>query len=66
MSAPDNTRVIQGDEGCKDGRYCAKQELGEQSANCEGAKWAAELDANDANSKAAQNPTDFGELRVGQ
>src|ERR1700721_468348 len=66
MSAPDSTRVIQGDDGCRDGHYRAKQELREHAANSEGAKQAAELDANDATSHAAQNPTDFGQLRVGR
>ena len=45
---------------------CAKQILHEHAANSQGAKQAAELDPNDATSKAAQNPTDFGELRVGR
>jgi hypothetical protein len=63
---PDSTRAIQGDEGCRDGHYRAKRELRECSANSEGARQAAELDANDATSRKAQNPTDFGELRVGR
>src|SRR6202451_881875 len=66
MSAPDSTRVIQGDDGSKNGHYRAKQDLREHAANSEGAKQAAELDPNDATSRAAQNPTDFGELRVGR
>jgi molybdopterin-dependent oxidoreductase alpha subunit len=66
MNSPDSTQVIQGDEQCRDGHYRAKQQLREHPANSEGAKQAAELDANDATSQAAQNPTDFGELRVGR
>ena len=66
MNTPDSTRVIQGDDGCRDGHYRAKQDLREHAANSEGAKQAAELDPNDATSQAAQNPTDFGELRVGR
>jgi hypothetical protein len=66
MNAPDSTRVIQGDEGCRDGHYRAKQGLRERSANREGAKQAAELDANDPTSQEAQNPMDFGELKVGR
>src|ERR1700693_1760270 len=66
MNTPDSTRVIRGDDGCRDGHYRAKQDLREHAANSEGAKQAAELDPNDATSQAAQNPTDFGELRVGR
>src|SRR5271156_4275294 len=66
MNTPDSTRVIQGDELCRDGHYRAKLQLREHPANSEGAKQAAKLDANDATSQAAQNPTDFGELRVGR
>src|SRR5271169_1420670 len=66
MNTPDSTRVIQGDELCRDGHYRAKLQLREHPADSEGAKQAAELDANDATSQAAQNPTDFGELRVGR
>ena len=66
MNTPDSTRVIHGDEGCRDGHYRVKQKLREHPANGEGAKQAAELDANDPTSQKAQNPTDFGELRVGR
>src|ERR1700731_1592066 len=66
MKTSDSTKVIEGDEGCRDGHYRAKQELRECSGNSEGAKQAAQLDANDATSQEAQNPTDFGELRVGR
>src|SRR5579863_2129402 len=66
MDTPDNTRVIQGDDGCRDGHYRVKQDLRERSANGDGAKQAVELDANDATSQEAQNPTDFGELRIGR
>jgi molybdopterin-dependent oxidoreductase alpha subunit len=66
MNTPDSTRVIHGDEGCRDGHYRAKQQLRECSANSAGAKQSAELDANDSTSREAQNPTDFGELRVGR
>ena len=63
MNTPDSTRVIQGDEGCRDGHYRAKQDVREHCANSEGARQAAELDPNDATSQEAQNPTDFGEMR---
>jgi hypothetical protein len=66
MNTADSTSVIQGDEGCRDGHYRAKHELRERSANGEGAKQPAELDPNDPTSQEAQNPTDFGELRVGR
>src|SRR6201984_3092790 len=66
MNTPDSTRVIHGDEGCRDGHYRIKQKVREHPANGEGAKQAAELDANDPTSQKAQNPTDFGELRVGR
>src|ERR1700747_3425420 len=66
MNTPDSTRVIHGDEGCRDGHYRIKEKVREHPANGEGAKQAAELDANDPTSQKAQNPTDFGELRVGR
>src|SRR5246500_2506069 len=66
MNTPDSTRVIHGDEGCRDGHYRVKEKLREHPANGEGAKQAAEPDANDPTSQEAQNPTDFGELRVGR
>src|ERR1700747_3318539 len=66
MNTPDSTRVIHGDEGCRDGHYRVKEKVREHPANGEGAKQAAELDANDPTSQKAQNPTDFGELRVGR
>src|ERR1700747_2038638 len=66
MNTPDSTRVIHGDEGCRDGHYRVKEKLREHPANGEGAKQAAELDSNDPTSQKAQNPTDFGELRVGR
>jgi molybdopterin-dependent oxidoreductase alpha subunit len=66
MNTPDSTRIIQGDEGCRDGHYRAKQNLREYSGSSAGAKQPAELDANDPTSQQAQNPTDFGKLRVGR
>ena len=66
MDTADRTRVIQGDELSRDGHYRAKQRLHENSANSEGAKQAAALDANDGTSREAQNPTNFGQLRVGR
>ena len=60
------TRVIHGDEQCRDGHYRAKEELREKAAISDGASPSAELDANDAASRQAQNPLDFGELRVGR
>jgi len=66
MDTPDSTRVIQGDDGCRDGHYRVKEDLRQLSANGGGATQAADLDPNDATSLAAQNPTDFGGLRVGR
>jgi molybdopterin-dependent oxidoreductase alpha subunit len=64
MKSPDRTDVIQGDEQCRDGHYRAKQDLREQTATS-GTKQLAELDPNDSISSEAQNPSTFGELRVG-
>jgi molybdopterin-dependent oxidoreductase alpha subunit len=66
MDTPDSTRVIQGDDGCRDGHYRVKEGLRQLSANGGGATQSADLDPNDATSLEAQNPTDFGELRVGR
>src|SRR6201993_219299 len=65
MKSPDRTNVIQGDEKCRDGHYRAKQDLREQTATNDGTKQLAELDPNDSISSEAQNPSTFGELRVG-
>jgi molybdopterin-dependent oxidoreductase alpha subunit len=66
MDTLESTRVIQGDEGCRDGHYRVKQDVRQISASSGDATHAVELDANDATSREAQNPTDFGELRVGR
>ncbi|MGD0304436.1 MAG: FdhF/YdeP family oxidoreductase [Candidatus Acidiferrales bacterium] len=66
MDTPDSTRVIQGDEACRDGHYRAKQDVREQSTSSEGAKQVAALDPNGSTSRQAQNPTDFDDLRVGR
>src|SRR6266849_2787689 len=66
MNTPDSTRVIKGDELCREGHNRAKEQLREHSANSEGEKQAAVLDAKAPTSQAAQHPTDFGELRVGR
>jgi molybdopterin-dependent oxidoreductase alpha subunit len=66
MDTPDSTRVIQGDEACRDGHYRAKQNVREQSTSSDGAKQVAALDPNDSTSRQAQNPTDFDDLRVGR
>src|SRR5271154_6599293 len=62
----ESTRVIHGDEQCRDGHYRAKEKLREKAAISDGASPTAELDANDAASRQAQNPLEFGELRVGR
>src|SRR5271170_7528512 len=62
----ESTRVIHGDEQCRDGHYRAKEKLREKAAISDGASPAAELDANDAVSRQAQNPLTFGDLRVGR
>src|SRR5271154_4922211 len=62
----ESTRVIHGDEQCRDGHYRAKEKLREKAAISDGASPAGELDANDAASRQAQNPVDFAELRVGR
>src|SRR5271154_1305453 len=62
----ESTRVIHGDEQCRDGHYRAKEKLREKAAISDGASPAAELDANDAASRRAQNPVTFGDLRVGR
>src|ERR1700693_1279970 len=66
MTTPDSARVIQGEEGGRGGHSRAKQNRGEHPANSECAKQAAELDANDLTSQEAQNPRNFGDLRVGR
>src|SRR5277367_5284888 len=66
MEMSESTRVVHGDEQCRDGHYRAKEKLREKAAISDGASPAAELDANDAASRQAQNPLDFGELRVGR
>ncbi len=65
MITADNWEVIQGDEGCRDGHYRAKQDLRPGKVTGWGADLALELDPNDRTSLQAQNPTDLGELRVG-
>ena len=65
MKTPDRTDVIQGDEKCRDGHYRAKQDLREKTATSDGAERTAELDPNDPTSLQAQNPSTFGNLRVG-
>src|SRR6202161_461375 len=65
MITADNRDVIQGDEGCRDGHYRAKQDLRLKTVPDSGADFAVELDPNDSTSLQAQNPTDLGKLRVG-
>src|SRR5215471_12397562 len=64
MKSPNSTRVIQGDEQCRDGHYRAKENLREQKATSIQA--AAKLNPSDATSLQAQNPPNLGELRVGR
>jgi molybdopterin-dependent oxidoreductase alpha subunit len=66
MELSESTRVIHGDEQCRDGHYRAKEKLREKAAISDGASPVAELDANDAASRRAQNPVAFGDLRVGR
>jgi molybdopterin-dependent oxidoreductase alpha subunit len=66
MESQGSTRVIQGDEQCRDGHYRAKQDLREQNATSDGKQQAAKLDSNDSTSLLAQNPTSFGDLKVGR
>jgi molybdopterin-dependent oxidoreductase alpha subunit len=65
MKTADRWDLIQGDEGCRDGHYRAKQDLRPDGAAGSGANLAVELDPNDSTSRQAQNPTDLGKLRVG-
>src|ERR1700689_489079 len=65
MITADSWEVIQGDEGCRDGHYRAKQDLRLKTVPDSGADFAVELDPNDSTSLQAQNPTDLGKLRVG-
>jgi molybdopterin-dependent oxidoreductase alpha subunit len=65
MKTADSWDVIQGDEGCRDGHYRAKQDLRPNAVTGLGADPAVELDPNDSISLQAQNPTDLGKLRIG-
>jgi molybdopterin-dependent oxidoreductase alpha subunit len=65
MKISESWNVIQGDEGCRDGHYRAKQDLRPNTAIGLGADLAVELDPNDSTSLQAQNPTDLGDLRIG-
>ena len=65
MITAHNREVIQGDEGCRDGHYRAKQDLREKTVTNSRADLSAELDPNDSTSLQAQNPTDLGKLRIG-
>ncbi len=65
MTTLDSWDVIQGDEGCRDGHYRAKQDLRPKTVTGVGAEPAVQLDPNDSTSLRAQNPTDLGKLRIG-
>jgi molybdopterin-dependent oxidoreductase alpha subunit len=65
METADRWDVIQGDEGCRDGHYRAKQDLRLKTVPGIGADPVPEPDPNDATSLQAQNPTDLGKLRIG-
>src|ERR1700684_2536082 len=66
MITADNRDVIQGDEGCRDGHYRAKQDLRPNTVTSSDADLSTELDPNDSTSLQAQNPIDLGKLRVGR
>src|ERR1700683_5649769 len=65
MITADNSEVIQGDQGCRDGHYRHKQDVREKTATNSGADLLAGLDPNDSTSLQAQNPADLGKLRIG-
>ena len=65
MKTSDRWDVIQGDEGCRDGHYRAKQDLRLKTVASAGADLLMEPDPNDSTSQQAQNPTDLGALRIG-
>src|SRR5271156_4169952 len=66
MNTPDSTRVIQGDELCRDGHYRAKLDLRTKTESTSGVGPAVQLDPNNSTSLQAQNPTDLGDLRIGR
>ncbi len=66
MKTSDAWAVIQGDEQCRDGHYRTKLDLRSETAIGIGAVPAVALDPNDSASLQAQNPSDFGKLRVGR
>jgi molybdopterin-dependent oxidoreductase alpha subunit len=66
MDTPDASDVIQGDEGCRDGHYRAKQDLRTKTMTGTAGEPAAELDPNSSTSLQAQNPPDIGKLRIGR
>ncbi len=66
MKTSDSSKVIQGDEQCRDGHYRAKQDVRTQTVTSTGGGPAAELNPNDQTSLQAQNPTDMGKLRIGR
>src|SRR5271170_4593727 len=61
----DSTTASHGDEQCRDGHYRAKEQLREKAGSGDAAS-GDELDPNNAISRQAQNPLDFGEIRVGR
>ena len=61
MKTSDRWDVIQGDEGCRDGHYRAKQDLRLKTVASAGADLLMEPDPNDSTSRQAQNPTDLGD-----
>jgi len=65
MKSQDTTRVIQGDDQCRDGHYRAKRDLREQNATGNGEQPAAKLDSDDPISLRAQNPFTLGRVKVG-
>jgi len=66
MKTSDSSDVIQGDEQCRDGHYCAKLDLRTKTVTSFGAAPIAELDPNDSTSLQAQNPMDLSKLRIGR
>jgi molybdopterin-dependent oxidoreductase alpha subunit len=59
----DRTKVVHGDEGCRDGHYRVKHQLLEMVDNEDGTK--LKLDPNAPIALQAQNPPALGDVRVG-
>src|SRR5882672_8201783 len=66
MRTSDDSRVVQGDEQCRDGHYRAKPGLRPKTDSGKDADPTPELDPNNSTSLQAQNPIDLGSLRIGR